>query len=169
MSFACVCVVNEPLCLPTGANRKAVKEGSGTGYVELFRIRKAVIIGVQLHSDWLLCYTELKWAEQWKMRVSQERHPPDHSTKRLNVIVPIWQHIICAYCAVVLLTFFHWILRIWMHTLSCEEFGKSKDWKLSWGLYFYFVIFSHKCNFPLFCSNIARFTLADMKLSSTSF
>ena len=38
------------------------------------------------------------------MRASQERHPPDQCTKRLNVVVPIWQHIICAYCGVVLLT-----------------------------------------------------------------
>lgn len=35
--FASVFVANEPLCLPPGANRKVVKEGSGTGYAELFR------------------------------------------------------------------------------------------------------------------------------------
>lgn len=79
MSFASVCVINEPLCLPTGANRKAVKEGSGTRIRGAIKILKAVIIGVKMHTDWLLCYTELKWAEQCEMRASHKRHPPNQS------------------------------------------------------------------------------------------
>lgn len=44
-----------------GANRKAVKGGSGTGYLGAVQTPKGIIIiGVQLHTDWLLCYTELK-------------------------------------------------------------------------------------------------------------
>lgn len=52
MSFACVCVINEPLCLPTGAHRDAVKDGSGTGYMAPFRDPKSVVIGGS--ADWLL-------------------------------------------------------------------------------------------------------------------
>lgn len=73
---------------------KLWKEGSGTGYVQPFEIQS-------LSS---FVFSEVKWGEQWKMRVSQERHPPDHCTKRPTMIISVWQHIICAYCAVVLLT-----------------------------------------------------------------
>lgn len=100
MSFACVCVINEPLCLTTGAHRDAVKEGSGTGYMALFTIQSQSSSGF----CWLaVVFTKLRSAEQRK-RASQERHPPNGSTKIFLRDLSAPQHFIWSQSAVVLLT-----------------------------------------------------------------
>lgn len=122
---------------------KLWKEGSGTGYVQPFEIQS-------LSS---FVFSEVKWGEQWKMRVSQERHPPDHCTKRPTMIISVWQHIICAYCAVVLLT-----LHLSQNTYHLDS--ASALWSLEKvqmeyisskvELFLGFAICPHKCN-SLFC------------------
>ncbi|KAM7378301.1 hypothetical protein PAMA_013278 [Pampus argenteus] len=69
-----------PLCFPAGANRNGVNEGSGTGYVELLRIRR--------QSSSVFSCTQIGCCVTMTVKDEgdpEEGPPPDRSTKRLTV------------------------------------------------------------------------------------
>lgn len=120
MSFASVCIINEPLCFPVGANRNRVKAGSGTGYMEAVENPKAVIISVQLHTDWLLCYTDSKRRGRSRKRPPspaeyKEAHRASSNMVAYHLCILSWSALD-----------FHRILCIWNQTLSQCCLAKSE-------------------------------------------
>lgn len=143
MSFASVCVANEPLCLPAGANRKAVKEGSGMGRAGLFRIRRqsssvfsCTVVGC--------CRTAKDEGEPGKAP-SRPQHKEAH---RDGTDVAA---IICAYCAVVLFS-------VRRSRADADSQPRRVREKLRWNIFPLKLSFSQSvlfiyCNF-LFCVQI---------------